>query len=273
MQPTRMQNRGNLARAATSGGEPYYRMYGNYAGQAPAFEDRRDCPWLDDIEAAWPEIRAEVDELLRADDALLRPVYVPDGVEIQGWRSLNFMTYLRRYDATARRLPRTARALARIPHLTSAFLNLLEPGARLPMHCGDTDATIRSHLGVIVPGELPQCGIEVGGERRGWREGQAFSFNEAHPHWVWNDTDAPRVVLVFDVMRPAFAARQREICAMVLAQIVQRVCEVKLPWLVRRREVTRRQLQRLLARPFDYILARQDRGLVRRLLQALERRR
>lgn len=250
---------------------PYYRIYGNYRGAAPTFEARADCPWLPEVEAAWPEIRAEVDELLRREPGLLRPVYVPDGVEIRGWHSLNLMTYGLRYDEAARRLPRTAAALERVPHLTSAFLNLLQPGARLPMHCGDTDATIRCHLGVVVPAPLPHCGLEVAGERHAWEEGRAFAFNEAHPHWVWNDTDEPRVVLVFDVVRPAYVARRVEICAMVLAQIVQRAAEVRWPWLERRQEASRRALQQVLALPFRLLLAMQEHRLARSFLRLVRR--
>jgi hypothetical protein len=77
----------------------------------------------------------------------------------------------------------------------------------------------RCHLPLRVPAEAERCGLEVGGEVRHWREGEALVFCDAHRHRAWNDSDEPRLVLVFDVMKPAYRSRRFWICGNVLAAI------------------------------------------------------
>src|SRR5688572_231690 len=225
----------------------YFRIYGDYRGPGPVFVPREECPWLAEIERHWQTIRAEFEDYHYRRHEPLTASYVPDDVEVRGWRSINFVTYTWWYDANCARFPKTTALLRAIPHLTSAFINLLEPHAQLPAHNGDTNTTYRCHLGLIVPpGGVEACGLEAGGERHGWREGEAFAFNEAFRHTVWNRTDRDRVVLVFDVMKPAYRARTRRICGAVLAAITVTMLETKLPPLRRLPAAARLTLHRAL---------------------------
>jgi len=225
----------------------YFRIYGDYQGPGPVFYGRDECPWLAEIERHWRTIRAEFEDFHYHRGQGLTESYIPDDVEVRGWRSINFVTYLHWYGANCARFPKTVAILRDIPHLTSAFVNLLEPHAKLPPHNGDTNTTYRCHLGLIVPSEGPECGLLVGGERRGWREGEAFAFNEAYRHTVWNDTDRDRVVLVFDVMKPEYRPRKRRICGAVLGAITVTMLETRFPPLRRLPAVLRRTLHRALA--------------------------
>ena len=236
----------------------YFRIYGDYAGPPPVFYTREECPWLAEIERHWRTIRAEFEAYHYRGRHLLTDSYVPDDVEVHGWRSINFVTYLHTYEANCARFPETVAILRRIPHLTSAFINLLEPHSKLPPHNGDTNTTYRCHLGLIVPdpqGDANACGLMVGGERRGWREGEGFAFNEAFRHTVWNDTGHDRVVLVFDVMKPAYRARKRRICGDVLAAITVTMLETNLPVLRRVPALLRRALHRTLGLAATAVLA------------------
>jgi aspartyl/asparaginyl beta-hydroxylase (cupin superfamily) len=225
---------------------PYYRIYGDYRGGGPVFHGREDCPWLPEVEAHWRAIRDEV-AAYRSSGHALTPSFVPDDVEVRGWDSVNLVTYLHRYRRHTRHFPRTLAILDRIPDLTSAFVNQLGPHASLPRHNGDTNATIRCHLGLVVPeGDIDRLGLEVGGVRRGWKEGEAFAFNEAFSHWVWNETDQERIVLVFDVLRPEYRARKLEICGNVLGAVVLTALETRLPVLRHLPEPLRRLWHRAL---------------------------
>jgi beta-hydroxylase len=227
----------------------YFRIYGDYEGPGPVFHSREECPWLAEIESHWRTIRAEFEDYYYRRRQRLTDSYVPDDVEVRGWRSINFVTYRHWYRANCARFPKTVAILRAIPHLTSAFVNLLEPHAKLPAHNGDTNTTYRCHLGLIVPepqGDPDACGLLVGGERRGWREGEAFAFTEAFSHAVWNDTDHDRAVLVFDVMKPAYRPRQRRICGAVLGAITVTTLETRWPLVRRLPAAGRRGLHRLL---------------------------
>jgi hypothetical protein len=225
--------------AVTAIEPPYFRLYGDYRSDGPIFYDRDECPWL--------AIRDEFAAHRERFAGRLTTSYVPDDVAIVGWRAVNFVTYRHWWHRKCRGFPHTVAALRAIPHLTTAFLSLLEPGAELPVHNGDTNTTYRCHLALEVPSEdVERCGLEVGGARRGWREGEAFAFNEAWRHTVWNRTDRPRAVLVFDVLRPEYRDRTRAVCGDVLAAMSVTALETALPPLRHVPVAGRRLLHRAL---------------------------
>jgi aspartyl/asparaginyl beta-hydroxylase (cupin superfamily) len=244
------------------GGEaeaPYYAIYGDYRGSRPRFYPREECPWLGRVEEAWKEIRAEFEDYHYRWGRPLEENFDPYDLGLSGWKTLNFVTYLRRYHRSCRAFPRTVALLESIPGLTSAFLNKLEPHSHVSPHNGDSNTTYRCHLGLIVPGGVEECGLQIGEERRGWQEGEAFAFCDAHRHWVWNDTDRDRVVLVFDVVRPEYAHRRLAICGKVLAAIALTLVRTRVPPL--------RRLPRPLLRAVHELL-----GLGFRLWLPLQRR-
>jgi hypothetical protein len=85
----------------------------------------------------------------------------------------------------------------------------------IPVHQGDCNAIARFHLGLDVP--PGDCAVRVGPETRQCHDGGLLAFCDAHEHASWNATGARRVVLVFDVMLPAYQRRLRWICANVLS--------------------------------------------------------
>lgn len=242
--------------------EPYFRIYGDYPGGGPVFYPRAECPWLATMEAHWQAIRQEFVDYHYARGRALTASYVPDDVDIRGWRSINFVTYRHWYRDNCAGFPFTIGLLRAIPHLTSAFINLLEPHSVLPAHNGDTDTTYRCHLPLIVPSEdVEQCGLAVGPERTGWRAGHAFAFDEAYRHSVWNHTDHDRVVMVFDVLKPAYRDRSLRICGDVLAAMTVTMLETRLPPLRRLPTAGRRALHRGLGRAASaYLMLRDGAG-------------
>jgi aspartyl/asparaginyl beta-hydroxylase (cupin superfamily) len=237
----------------------YFRIYGDYRTGGPVFYSRAECPWLADVERHWMVIRREFDAFYARDRSRLTASYVPDDVPVRGWRSVNFVTYRHWYPRNCASFPETMALLRGIPFLTSAFVNLLEPGASLPAHNGDTNTTYRCHLGLVVPSEdVERCGLAVGGERTGWREGAAFAFNEAYGHWVWNRTDDDRVVFVFDVMKPAYRPRSIAICGDVLGAIALTGLETRVPPLRRVPDAIRRLLHRALGLAARIVLVVRD---------------
>ena len=122
----------------------------------------------------------------------------------------------RRYQAM---FPRTWEVLRGVPDLTSASILLLEPNSTIRPHIGDTNAVYRCHLGLIVPAPAPRCGFRVKEHVLDWVEGKVLIFNDAHEHTAWNNTDRPRYILSFDVMRPEFLGLERSVACRVLGNI------------------------------------------------------
>lgn len=203
------------AAAVSTTTPPFYRIYGDYAGDGPVFYEVDDFPWVETLRRNWEVIRDEVEDYRARHGRRLQPVFVPDLVELAGWTSVNLFTCSLRYPRNCAQLPKTVKILEGIPGLVSAFVNLLEAHSRLPAHCGDSDSFYRCHLALKVPKDGARCGMDVAGRRTTWREGEAFVFNDAHKHFVWNDSDEERLVLVVDVARPQFGATPR-ICSRAL---------------------------------------------------------
>jgi aspartyl/asparaginyl beta-hydroxylase (cupin superfamily) len=242
----------------------HFRIYGDYAGQEPAFYDPDQFPWAESLRRNWQVIREEFDAYL-AQGGVLRPNFAPDAVELTGWLGVNFFTSLCRYDANCRAFPRTVAILESIPNLASAFINLLEPHCGLPPHFGDTNVAYRVHLGLVVPGGVEECGIQVDTERRGWGEGQVLVFNDARKHSVWNRSERPRVILVCDVMKPQYGGATPRLCGRVLGSIVVMFAQARVRVLRRLPVPALRVLHAMASVPFQtylFVFGKQRRAVI-----------
>lgn len=191
---------------------------------ADEFFDRDHFPWLADIEAQTDAIRTELLALLDDPGEALRP-YVrmeagtPDSIwspldNRLDWGACFLWEYGEANQPVLDRCPVTAAALAAVPgaripgRAPSAFFSMLRPHTRIPPHTGVTNSRSIVHLPLIVP---QGCGFRVGGETRSWEEGQAFVFDDTIEHEAWNDSDALRAVLIFDVWNPHLSAGERDL--------------------------------------------------------------
>jgi aspartyl/asparaginyl beta-hydroxylase (cupin superfamily) len=191
---------------------------------ADEFFDREHFPWMAELEAAAPAIRAELRDLLdNGDDGFAPYVQYPSGYPESKWSELDhserWSAYFlwrhgKRIDAHCDRCPQTTAAVSKIPladhagRAPTVFFSLLHPRTRIPPHTGVTNARTIIHLGLIVP---EGCGFRVGGETREWAEGQAFAFDDTIEHEAWNDSDQLRAVLILDVWNPHISPGEREL--------------------------------------------------------------
>ena len=86
------------------------------------------------------------------------------------------------------------------------FVSLLAPHTHIPPHVGVSNARLVCHLPLIVP---EGCWFRVGGERRDWRRGEAFVFDDTIEHEAMNPSDRLRVVFIFDVWHPDLSPTER----------------------------------------------------------------
>lgn len=163
-------------------------------------------PWARELEANWPVIRQELDQVLQRVSAL--PNFqdiMPRQQRISpddGWKTYYFCAFGFVARKNCDRCPETWKLLQRIPGLKVAFFSILTPGKHIPEHCGKHKGLIRYHLGLIVPEPKTACRIRVGDQVTHWQEGKSLIFDDTFPHEVWNDTDGYRVVLFLDIARP-----------------------------------------------------------------------
>jgi aspartyl/asparaginyl beta-hydroxylase (cupin superfamily) len=197
-----------------------------YFPEIPAidFFDRADFPWLDAIEAATDDIRAELMSVLVADREGLEPyIAYPEGVPLNQWKELNKSRRWSAYflwnqgvpnPAHLARCPRTAEVLKGAPQCDvaarapTAYFSILEPATRIPPHTGVTNTRTIVHLPLIIP---PNCGFRVGSEIREWVPGKAWLFDDTIDHEAWNQSDVPRAILIFDIWNPFLTAAERDL--------------------------------------------------------------
>ena len=202
--------------------------------RVPAIEflDRSEYPWLDAFDAAKDVIRAEaLAAFAQAEKDFVPYISKPVGSPVDQWRELNnskrWSTYFlikngQPVDEHLARCPRTAELLRGAPlceipgHAPTAFFSVLAPRTRIPPHSGVTNTRFIVHLPLVVP---PDCMYRVGGERRKWREGHAWVFDDTFEHEAINDSDRPRIVLIFDVWNCFLTAAERDLVAAFTAGV------------------------------------------------------
>jgi aspartyl/asparaginyl beta-hydroxylase (cupin superfamily) len=171
-----------------------------------AFFDTESFPWVAQIEAASPAIRAELDALLAHRDNIpnFQDISEDQKVLTEGtqWKTFFLYAYGHTAEENCAQCPETSRQLLRIPGMKTAMFSILAPKKHVPEHRGPYKGVLRYHLGLIIPEPNSSCRIRVGSEVRQWSEGKSLIFDESHLHEVWNDSDSWRVVLFVDFLRP-----------------------------------------------------------------------
>ncbi len=191
---------------------------------ADEFFERHHFPWLEALEAKTDAIRTELLALIENGSAGVRPyVQMEAGTPQNKWSALDgaldwgafFLTeYGVPNPAALAACPQTLAALAQVPgadipgRAPTAFFSLLKPRTRIPPHTGVTNTRTIIHLPLIVP---PRCGFRVGGDTREWQVGTALAFDDTIEHEAWNDSDALRAVLIFDVWNPHLSETERQL--------------------------------------------------------------
>jgi len=196
------------------------------------FYERRDFPWLGEVEGATSAIRDELLVLLR-EDAREFGAYVnhPDDAPLNQWAELNrsprWSAYFlwsngQRVDAHCARCPATAAILDRLPMATvpgaapAAFFSTLAPRTLIPPHTGVTNTRLIVHVPLVVP---EGCWFRVGNEKREWKCGEALIFDDTIEHEAWNGSDQLRAILIFDIWNPYLSTAERALVCELLAGV------------------------------------------------------
>ena len=196
------------------------------------FYDRALFPWLETLEAATPVIQAELGALIESDFDRFAPyiAYPPEAPvnqwgelnHSQKWTSLFLWRDGARQEDICERCPGTAALLESLPmarqpgFAPTAVFSALQAHTHIPPHTGSANVRLLCHLPLILPGPAR---FRVGNTTRDWKMGQAWVFDDTIEHEAWNDADALRVILIFDIWNPFLAEGEKTlITAMMDAQ-------------------------------------------------------
>lgn len=174
-------------------------------GDPPVYNNKH-FPWVDEVEADWQSVRAELDQVMQYRDAM--PSFqdimkeVGDIQADDNWKTFFLKAVGMDCGENSARCPETMKLLDKIPGLTTAFFSILSPGKHIPSHRGAWAGVLRLHVGLLVPEPREQCRIRIANQIHTWQEGKCLIFDDTWNHEVWNDTNGYRVVLFIDFERP-----------------------------------------------------------------------
>lgn len=195
------------------------------------FFEREEFDWIPALEGATADIRAEALALLGTADAFepyvqddpKRPMLNREGLANNpDWGAYYLYKDGQVVPEHAARCPRTMAAVANLPmprvpgRSPSVLFSLLRPGAHIPPHTGVLNTRLICHLPLVVP---PGCALRVGNDTRTCVEGKAWVFDDSIEHEAWNDSDKPRVILLFDIWRPELSEKERALVSAMFAAI------------------------------------------------------
>jgi hypothetical protein len=185
-----------------------------------AWYPRETFPWIVELEAAAPAMRDEIERVL-ADEQGVEP-YVRETANRASrghsllndarWSAFHLLKDGERVEENAVRCPLIMRLLELlpIPHIKRrspmALISILRPGTHIPPHNGMLNTRLICHIPLVVP---PGCRLRVGAETRDVVEGQAMIFDDSIEHEAWNDGDAVRAVLLFEIWRPEISEDEK----------------------------------------------------------------
>jgi aspartyl/asparaginyl beta-hydroxylase (cupin superfamily) len=184
------------------------------------FYDPADFAWTRALANALPAIRAEAEAVLAHGDGIAPYVAADPDRPNKGhslladarWSAFHLIRDGQPIASHAARCPATMAALAQAPlpriagTAPMALFSILAPHTHIPPHHGMLNTRLICHLPLIVP---DGCRLRVGAETRPVRAGEVLLFDDSIEHEAWNDSDAPRAILLFEVWRPELSDAER----------------------------------------------------------------
>ncbi|PZN94880.1 MAG: hydroxylase [Alphaproteobacteria bacterium] len=195
-----------------------------------AFYDPADFDWTAGLMAATAAIKAEALAMM-ADAGALQPYAEqprdrpPRANELFGDPRWSACHLLKGGVPTtnAARCPTTMAALQGLPipvireHSPMALFSILAPGMHIPPHHGMLNTRLICHLPLLVP---PDCRLRVGNHTRDVREGEMLIFDDSIEHEAWNDSNAPRAILLFEIWRPELTTSEQAALKIIFESVV-----------------------------------------------------
>ena len=181
-----------------------------------------EFPDLKPLSANWQTIREEAMKL--ADEGYIRTALNNNDIGFnsffkRGWKRFYLKWYDQALPSAQALCPKTVALLAGIPTVKGAMFALLDPRSHLNPHRDPFAGSMRYHLGLVTP-NADTCFISVDGERYFWKDGEAVLFDETYIHFVENNTDTTRIILLCDIERPLTARFMRAVNSWVSRKIV-----------------------------------------------------
>lgn len=166
------------------------------------FHDDMCLSWMRRLEAHFEDVQLELLALVATPESTRQ--HYPGN---RRWKSLTLRGASGSISSALANAPVTASILEEVGGGGEALISVMEPGARIDTHIDFSSPRLTYHLPLTIP---PGCGIRVGPEVRQWQEGHGLVLDTSYEHEAWNDSDAPRAILLIDFLHPELEPEERE---------------------------------------------------------------
>lgn len=208
----------------------WFYLYNNwYTGKMPNFYDVSGFDSTKILESNYERLKKEILEFYETDSQSLVPNFTPYGYKEEGWRTTTLYGFGLKRPEVIKKFPVVDEVARQIPNMVSAQIAVLNPHTRVKAHFGDSNVIVRNHLGIVVPGKYPDLGFRNGSKEQCWEEGKVLAICIAHRHYVWNNTDHKRIILIVDTIHKDYADKKTYVCAGLLAAVPLKMISTKFP--------------------------------------------
>ncbi|KZN14208.1 aspartyl/asparaginyl beta-hydroxylase domain-containing protein [Marinomonas sp. TW1] len=118
-----------------------------------------------------------------------------------GWRKFYLKWYGYTHTSAHNMCPKTTEILSRVKNINGAMFAYMPANSELTRHLDPVACSLRYHLGLQTPNS-ENCFINVDGQEYAWQDGKDLLFDETYLHFVKNNTEESRLILMCDFDRP-----------------------------------------------------------------------
>lgn len=180
--------------------------------------DTHEC--MKDVSEHLEEITKEIMDNLHRVTPFKNDLYFGQDITDDGkWKKIYLKWYVPSPDYAYAMFPELMSVIDRNPDIRMAVISKLEAGGTIKPHAGGYRGSIRIQIGIDTPND-PNCFIWVGGYRYFWKNGEVIGFDDTYIHFVQNNTEKDRVVLLLDIDRKMKSKWSRKILDFISDYIV-----------------------------------------------------
>ncbi|KAL7569311.1 hypothetical protein ACA910_016854 [Epithemia clementina (nom. ined.)] len=167
-------------------------------------------PWAKDLEDKAHLIQEEFEANLLNSNKFSSDSVWQNQVMGEGWSAIRLQRLGVWNTANCQEFPKTYELLRslRIPLAVRGVCFARQaPGSGVQPHSDGRNFILTSHLGLKIP---EGCWIQVGEERRGWKEGKLITLDTSFTHSTGNPSTSDRHVLIIDFWHPELTEAERD---------------------------------------------------------------
>ena len=231
-----------------------------YTGKLPSFYDVSKLDSTEILEKNYSVIKEEILNFFEKHPNVIKPNYAPNGnnYKNEGWKNLSLYSFMIKHPHNIKYFPHLTKIVESIPNMITAQVVVLEPKTRVKAHFGETNALVRSHLGIVIPGKYPELGFRNKSEERCWEEGKVLAICTSHRHYVWNNTDRKRIILLVDTIHTDYIKNKYFIGTGILSSSTMKILVMKFPFTKKFPNWLVNFLHKLIMIPWAFVLLLQN---------------